>query len=107
MIRCIKFRAYEKNTLRGFADLELTRVGLVLHDCTWHEKDGKEWVGFPARSYETKDGTTAWQPLIEFAEGAKDAREQFREQAIEAIHAAANSQARMSHVKKRHEARQS
>jgi hypothetical protein len=33
MIRCIKLRAYRKNTLRGFVDLELTRVGLVIHDC--------------------------------------------------------------------------
>jgi hypothetical protein len=88
VIRCIKFRAYEKNTLRGFADLELTRVGLVLHDCTWHKKDGKEWVGFPAKSYEDRNGNTAWQPLVEFADGAKEAREKFQKQAIEAIHAA-------------------
>ena len=47
MIRCIHFRPYEKNTLKGFVDLELTRVGLVLHDCTWHRhENGKEWVGF-------------------------------------------------------------
>ncbi len=26
MIRYIRFRAYSKNTLKGFADLELTRV---------------------------------------------------------------------------------
>ena len=68
MIRCIRFRRYEKNTLKGFCDLELTRVGLILHDCTWHvHADGKEWVGFPARSYTDKDGATAFQPLIEFA----------------------------------------
>jgi hypothetical protein len=88
MIRCIKFRPYEKNTLKGFADLELTRVGLVLRDCTWHEKNGKEWVGFAARPYENKDGDTAWQPIVEFAEGATEARKQFQEQALEAIHLA-------------------
>ena len=87
MIRCIKFRRYTKNTLRGFADLELPRVGLVLRDCPWHEKNGKEWVSFPARSYEGDDGTTRWQPLIEFAEGAMEEREQFQRQALEAIHA--------------------
>jgi hypothetical protein len=87
MIRCIRFRPHEKNTLKGFADLELSRVGLVLRDCTWHQKDDREWIGFPARSYE-KDGTTAWQPIIEFAEGAKEARAQFQQQAIEAIHLA-------------------
>jgi hypothetical protein len=88
-IRCIRFRSFEKNTLRGFADLELSRVGLILRDCTWHEKNGKEWVAFPARSYQDKNGNTLWAPLIEFAEGATQAREQFQRQAVEAIHAAA------------------
>jgi hypothetical protein len=92
MIRCIRFRSYEKNTLRGFVDLELPRVGLILRDCTWHAKDGREWVGFPARSYQDKEGNTAWSPLVEFAAGAKEARAQFQQQAIEAIHAAAAKQ---------------
>jgi hypothetical protein len=88
-IRCTKLRRYEKNTLRAFVDLELSRVGLILRDCTWHEKDGKEWVSFPARSYTDQDGMTQWQVLIEFADGATEARKQFQQQAIEAIHAAA------------------
>jgi hypothetical protein len=86
MIRCTRFRVFEKNTLKGFADLELTRVGLVIRDCTWHEKNGKEWVGFPARSYTDKDGNTQWSPLVEFAESAGEARRQFQEQAVAAIH---------------------
>jgi hypothetical protein len=56
-----------------------------------HEKDGKEWIGFPARKYD-QNGKEQWQVLIEFAAGAKKAREQFREQAIEAIHAVANAE---------------
>jgi hypothetical protein len=87
MIRCMRFRPYERNSLRGFVDLELTRVGLVLRDCAWHEKNGKQWVAFPARTYTDKDGGTQWQPLVEFADGARAAREQFQQQAIEAIHA--------------------
>jgi hypothetical protein len=86
VIRCIKFRPYQKNTLRGFADLELGRTGIIIRDCTLHEKNGKEWVGFPARSYETKTGETAWQPIIEFAPGADEARRQFQEQAVSAVH---------------------
>ena len=93
MIRCIRFRAFEKNTLKGFADLELTRVGLVLRDCCWHEKNGKEWVAFPARSYTDKDGATQWQALIEFAVGAKEAREQFQRQALDAIRVVAREAA--------------
>jgi hypothetical protein len=93
MIRCIRFRPYEKNTLRGFVDLKLSRVGIVIRDCTWHAKDGKEWISFPARPHE-KDGTTAWSPIVEFAEDAKEARAQFRQQVLEAIHAGADAQSR-------------
>jgi len=86
MIRCVRFRRYEKNTLKGFADLELVRTGIIIHDCPLHEKNGKEWIGFPARSYTDKDGNTQWSPLLEFAPGANAEREAFRKQALEAIH---------------------
>jgi hypothetical protein len=90
MIRCLRFCPHQKNTLQGFADLELVRTGIVIHDCTWHRhENGKEWVGFPARSYTDKNGEPQWQALIEFAPGAKQAREQFQAQALEAIHAEA------------------
>jgi hypothetical protein len=89
MIRCIKFRAFEKNTLKGFADLELTRVGLILRDCTLHEKAGKQWIAFPAKSFTGQDGETRWTPIIEFAESAGEARKQFQQQALDAIRAMA------------------
>ena len=44
---------------------------------------------FPAKSYEDKNGTVQWQPLIEFAGGAKEARKQFQARALEAVHAVA------------------
>jgi hypothetical protein len=31
---CIKLRRCEKNALRAFVDLELSRVGLMLRECT-------------------------------------------------------------------------
>jgi hypothetical protein len=91
-IRCIKFRAFEKNTLKGFADLELTRVGLVLRDCTLHEKNGRAWIGFPAKSFTGDDGETKWTPLIEFAEDAGEARRRFQEQAVDAVRAVADEE---------------
>jgi hypothetical protein len=91
-IRCLRFRAFKKNTLLGFADLELTRVGLILRDCTLHEKNGKRWIGFPAKSFTGQDGESKWTPLIEFAEGAGEARKQFQQQALEAIHAVAGEE---------------
>jgi hypothetical protein len=88
VIRCTRFRPRRKNTLQGFADLELPRVGIVIRDCSWHRHENlKEWVSFPARPYEDKSGKTTWSPLIEFVEGAREARDQFQRQALAAIHA--------------------
>jgi hypothetical protein len=92
MIRCIKFRAYRKNTLQGFCDFELTRVGLVLKDCALHEKNGKWWIAFPAKQFQNKDGQASWVPLIEFAAGAGEAREAFQTQAVAAVRAVADKQ---------------
>lgn len=84
MIHCIKFRSYRKNTLLGFADLELTRVGLVLRECPWHQHpNGKTWIAFPARPYTGADGVPRWQPLAEFSPGAD--REEFQRQVRAAI----------------------
>jgi hypothetical protein len=83
VIRCLNFRVCAQNTLRGFADLELTHNGIVLRDCPFHEKNGNMWVAFPARPYQGADGVKRWQPVIEFAPGAK--REEFQRLAIEAI----------------------
>lgn len=92
MIKCIKFRAYEKNTLRAFVDLELTRVGIVIHDCTWHLSHGKEWVSFPARSYQDKNGAMQWSPVVEFSKTAGETREVFQTHAVAAIHEAAEKE---------------
>jgi hypothetical protein len=93
MIRCIKFRAYHKNTLQGFCDLLLVRTGLVIKDCCLHQKGGKFWIAFPARSYLDEDGRTRWSPLVEFAEGASEAREAFQKLAVAAARAVAGGEA--------------
>ena len=91
-IRCVQFRAHRKNSLVGFADIEFPTIGLVVHECPVHQKNGEWWVSFPSRSYLAADGTTKWVPLIEFAKSAGEARRQFQKQAIAAIHAAAAAQ---------------
>jgi hypothetical protein len=90
VIRCIRFRPYQKNTLVGFADLHLVRTGIIIRDCCLHEKNDKRWISFPARSYQDKYGHTLWSPVIEFAEDATAAREQFQQQAVAAAVAAAD-----------------
>jgi len=46
----------------------------------------------PQWARDLRDECAAGQPLIEFAEGAQQVREQFRKQALEAIHTAADEQ---------------
>jgi hypothetical protein len=74
-----------KNTLQGFADLELPDLGVVIKDCPWHLKDGKEWVSFPSRPYEVA-GERKWSPIVEFSPDAKDLRWAFQKAALDAIH---------------------
>jgi hypothetical protein len=86
-VRVVNLRPQAKGSLRAFVDLELTRIGLVLRDCTWHRQaDGKEWIGLPAKPYKGPDGVIRWKPLVEFAPSASEARRQFQEAALVSIH---------------------
>lgn len=78
------WKAYEKNTLRGFLSLTLPS-GLVIHNCTYHEKADARWIGLPARQYSKDDGTTSYTPLIEF--NTKDIRQRFQAAALRAVDA--------------------
>jgi hypothetical protein len=53
--RLIEWRTFRKNTLRGFAVVELPS-GLVIRDVTVHEKAGKLWAGLPARPVLDSEG---------------------------------------------------
>ena len=59
-IDIVDFRKREKNTLRGFLTVRLTKVGLEIRDCNVHHKDGKRWIGLPARQYTDKNGEERW-----------------------------------------------
>ena len=75
-----EWKPFEKNTLRGFLSLILPS-GLVIHDITLHEKNGRRWFNMAARPY--KDGKDGWQPLVEFS--SRDVRDRFQAMALAAI----------------------
>lgn len=83
-IQITAFRPFTKNTLKGFLTIQLPDAGLILKECPWHEKDGKEWVGFPAREFTGQDGSRKWQNLIEFAQGFD--RDGWQRDAVKAAH---------------------
>jgi hypothetical protein len=83
--RILGFKPFEKNTLRGFFDIELAS-GLILRGCTLHEKNGRRWVGLPAKPYGTDTGAQSWAAIVDFRDKRTAAR--FQELATAAAVAA-------------------
>ena len=65
----INYKVLEKNTLKGFFDVELAS-GLLICGCTLHEKNGKFWIGMPAKPYEKHDGSQSWTKIVDFRDKA-------------------------------------
>jgi hypothetical protein len=65
------------------ADVRIAIVGRADDPCLF------AWA--PTAPTVLKAGRTRWSSMIEFAEGARGARKQFQEKALEAIHAAAEA----------------
>jgi hypothetical protein len=55
-IICRQWRAFERNTLRGFADFEIAEIGLLVKECTVHCKDDRQWIGLPGKPQVDKSG---------------------------------------------------
>jgi hypothetical protein len=67
-------RKLNKNSLRGFFDVELPS-GMKLNGCTLLEKDGKRWIGLPSREWQKTDGSKSYVPIVEIPD--RDARDKF------------------------------
>jgi hypothetical protein len=65
----LNFKAFEKNSLRGFFDVE-PPSGMILSGCTLHESHGKFWVALPARPYAKADGSQSWVKIVDFRDKA-------------------------------------
>ena len=79
--RILDLKQFEKNTLRAFFSLELAS-GLILRGCTLHTKNGKFWVGLPAKPYTTDTGAQSWAAIVDFRDKRTAAR--FQEMATAA-----------------------
>ena len=92
--RAEDFRPYQKNTLLGFVTLVLPDAGVKIKECTWHSKNGKEWISFPSRSYIDRVGEKKWQPLVEFSETGEgwEQRNKFCDAAVAAVRRLAGGQ---------------
>lgn len=81
---CVAWRPLRKNTLVGFADLLLPRAGLVLVECSYHERDGAAWCSPPAREIRDASGArTGWKDCVAFQD--KAARRAWSDAAVAAV----------------------
>jgi hypothetical protein len=86
------FRPLRKNSLQGFVNLKLLRSGLILRECSIHEKNGRRWIGLPGKPQVTSDGCirkdpatgkTVYVPIVEIR--GRPQREQFQAAALAAV----------------------
>lgn len=86
------FRAFERGALKGFFDLALPNVGIIIRGLSWYEKNGREWVNLPSKAMTDKDGKPImdqqtgkqrYQNIVDVSNGL---REEFQASALAAIH---------------------
>jgi hypothetical protein len=87
----VNFRERVRHTLKGFFDIELAN-GLMLKDCSYHERDGKRWVLLPSRAQIHPEGRHATDPatgkklyisVVEIKDRGR--RERFQAEAMAAV----------------------
>ena len=88
---CTAWKPFERNTLKGFADLWLRTARLNIRGCAVHEKNGRRWVQLPAKPQLDKDrqlvrddaGKVQYARVMEF--DSREVADRFSEAALEAI----------------------
>jgi hypothetical protein len=79
------WKPLRKNTLQGFCTITLPS-GLRIKECSFHERDGKRWVGLPGRPWQKPDGATGYVSFLDFSNNqAKDRFQQFALAAIDTL----------------------
>ena len=90
-LRLVSWKAVTKGSLRGFATIEISSIGLKIHDCVLHVGHGKAWAGLPSRPQIDKDGhhrrdpngKPAYAPVIEWT--SRERRDRFSETVVRAV----------------------
>jgi hypothetical protein len=93
VITASDWRPVVKNSLQGWCVLELSPSGIILRDCSLHERDGARRVALPSKPQldaegrhrkDTSSGKLLWSPVVEIIKD-KSARERFQAAALAAI----------------------
>ncbi len=90
-ITCTSFRAFERNTLLGFADFTIVVLGLTIRDASVHRKGDSRWVSMPAKPQLDKErqlvhgdnGKPVYSQILQFE--TREQRDEFNEAALKAL----------------------
>lgn len=83
-LQVVSFKQFEKGTLRGFATIRMTNIGLEIRDCAVHEKNGSRWFQLPSKQV-VKPDRSQWGCILDFYD--KSRKEQFQAAAMAALDA--------------------
>jgi hypothetical protein len=87
-----KFMPVIRGTLRGFADVQMTTIRLIIRDVAVHCFDDRWWVSLPGRPMVNPDGSPILNPrsgkpdyfnLVRF--DTRIAHHQFEQQTLDAL----------------------
>ena len=92
-VRILEWRPLRKNSLLGFAKVELPS-GMVIADVTVLTSERRPWASPPSKPMISRDGTVMkdpsgkikYTPIIEFV--SKEARDRFSRAVVDALRAA-------------------
>jgi hypothetical protein len=89
-IRCIGFIPERKNSLRGYANIEIAELHMVIKNVTINESHGSRWASPPGRPVFDHNGNlvrdgakTRYANVIEFRDEAT--RKAFQDRVCEAV----------------------
>ena len=89
-IVCGDWRPRRKNTLLGFARIEIVELDLTIHDVAVHAKNDRAWAQLPGRPWveddrlvRGDDGKVEYSQILEF--GRKEVRDAFSAAVIRAV----------------------
>jgi hypothetical protein len=85
------FKPLRSNTLCGFITITIPEMHLRISDLTAHEKNGKRWIGLPAKPQIDRSGNVrrdergkvAYSPVLEFVD--RETRDAFSARVIQSL----------------------
>jgi hypothetical protein len=89
-VTCTAWRPLRRNTLTGFATVEIPEMRLIIHDIAIHQKGEARWAQLPSKPW-VRDGALVldemgkptYSPMLEFTD--RPTREAFSRRAVEAV----------------------